>query len=113
MKLANSANCKYCSVIDHAEHFFFQCNKVKPLWAEVQKDIKTKIGVTLVITVEKVLLGVPHISGINQSCLKKINTILAIGKMAISKFKYGKQRNILEIYETDCNLRKVWLTANA
>ena len=108
MKISQSQNCKYCNVVDYVEHFFFHCAKVRPLWNEIQKDIKTHLGVTIKITEQLVLLGAPSLMGMNTICLKTVNHIIAIGKLAISKFKYGKQRNIIEIYETDCKIRKVW-----
>ena len=39
---------------------------------------------------------------------EKVNQIIALGKLIISKYKYGPQRNIMEIYEAECVIRKIW-----
>ena len=72
------------------------------------KDIRIYLDVSLDLTEELVLTGVTQVHGVSLSQLKKINHALAIGKVTISKFKYGKVRNILEIYETECRIRKFW-----
>ena len=60
--------------------------------------------------VEKdVILGVQDIEGLSKKDLKQINLWIAIGKLVVSKFRYGKTRNIIEIYETECRLRKLKL----
>ena len=108
MKLATSQNCQYCNLPDYIEHFFFQCEKVKKLWINMEKDIMARLGAVVKITLEMVLLGAPTLQGVSKNHLKVINHLLAIGRMVISKFRYGKPRNILEIYETDCSVRKIW-----
>ena len=108
MKIASSNKCSHCNVTDCVEHFFFNCEKVKPLWDEIVKDIKSYMGITLILTEENILLGFQKISGVSKKRLSKINHAIAIGKMVITKFKYGKQRNIIEIYAIDSRTRHLW-----
>ena len=110
MKISDTQNCKFCKVIDVMEHFFFSCEKVKPLWQEIQRDIQAFLNVEIKLTQEMVILGVTDYQGTTAEVRKKINWVIAIGKMVISKFKYGKPRNILEIYETDSRHRQLWQT---
>ena len=39
--------------------------------------------------------------------VKLINVLLLIGKLTISKCKYGKYCNILSLFEKECNYRKI------
>ena len=108
MKLSDSENCQHCGVVDFIEHFFFHCTKVKPLWKEIDKDIQAQLGLVVQVKDHMVLLGITDLLGASHKDVMIINHIFAIGRMVISKFKYGKQRNIIEIYETDCSIRKIW-----
>ena len=108
MKISPSDNCNFCQNKDFIEHFFVHCSKVVILWQEITKDIFSFSGVTISLNEENILLGIPDMPGISKVTLDKINLIIAIGKLTISKFKYGKPRNILEIYENERRLRKLW-----
>ncbi len=107
MKISSSDDCKFCHTKDFIEHFFVHCKKVLPLWHEITKDIFSFSGVPVALDEEKILLGVPQINGVSKYTMDKINLVIAVGKLTISKYKYGKPRNILEIYETECYLRNI------
>ena len=107
MKLVPSQNCPSCGEIDFVEHFFYSCVQVKPLWIEIERDINVTLGVVFKIKEVDVITGAHNYKEISSIMLKKINFYIAIGRMVISKFRYGKARNIFEIYETDCHLRKL------
>ena len=92
--------------MDFLEHFFFSCIKVKPLWDEIHKDINASLGVAFRVKESDVITCAQNYRDISSIMLKKINYRIAIGRMVISKFRYGKARNIFEIYETECCLRK-------
>ena len=110
MKISDTQNCKFCKVIDVMEHFFFSCKKVKPLWEEIEKDIQAFLSVNIKLTQIMIILGVTDYHGSKAEVRKQINWVIAIGKMVISKFKYGRPRNIIEIYESDSRVRKLWDT---
>ena len=108
MSISPSQNCSYCDVVDFIEHFFFQCKKVSPLWNEIQNDIKANLDISIKLNESHIILGIPSVSGLSKTDVRKINQAIAIGRLAVSKFRYGPKRNILEIYESECSLRKIW-----
>ena len=108
MKLKTSMNCTHCNVTDFVEHFFFKCEKVRPLWNDIIKDVRLHLGVNLKLTEATVLLGIQKIDGVCKDSCLKINHAIAIGKVVISKFRYGKMRNIIEIYESESRIRNLW-----
>ena len=107
MKLSENQNCKFCNELDYLEHFFFSCNKVLPLWQEIEKDIHSITGIRVKFEESTVLCGIISLPGVKNRTLKRINHFIALGRLVISKFKYGKSRSIIEIYETDCRSRKL------
>ena len=107
MKLVPSQNCPSCGEIDFVEHFFYSCVRIKPLWLEIERDINVTLGVVFRIKEVDVITGAHNYKEISSIILKKINLFIAIGRMVVSKFRYGKARNIFEIYETECHLRKL------
>ena len=54
------------------------------------------------------MVGITHIEGINKRALKQVNLSILIGKLCISKFKFGQQQNIIELFETEARKRKLW-----
>ena len=108
MGLSDSENCKYCGLLDTIEHFFYFCPKVVTLWHTIKSDILMNLNINVDINEKVIILGPYMLNDLRLKQLKKINQIIALGKMVVSKFKYGHVRNIMEIYETECCLRKVW-----
>ena len=108
MGLSDTENCKYCYTIDTLEHFFYFCSKVKPLWRAIKSDILRHFNINADINERVIILGPLGLTGIEMKQAEKLNQIIAVGKMVISKFKYGPQRNIMEIYETECTIRNLW-----
>ena len=99
--------CKYCNAVDYTEHFFFQCNSVKAVWVEIKHYIMNCFNKNVHMTEQVALFGITDLEGATRSEINQINQLIAIGRMTISKFRYGRSRNLLEIYESDCALRKV------
>ena len=108
MHLSDTMNCPHCGVPDFIEHFFFSCSRVQPLWREIEKDINAFLGCSITIKQEEVLLGFLGHNNYEKLVVDTINLALAIGRLSVSKFRYGKQRNIIEIYETERIFRKLW-----
>ena len=88
--------------------FFFYCPKVKPLWLAIKYDILAHLNYNVTFSEKVIILGPLCIDNVRKKHLDKINQIIAVGRMVVSKFKYGITRNILEIYESECILRKMW-----
>ena len=108
MKIKPSDKCQYCDKIDYIEHFFFQCKSIRHIWKEIEKYMLTNLNLKLNIEVIHVLYGVVELpQKVSKGILHKVNTILAIGKLVISKFKYGNKRNLMELYESEMHLRQM------
>ena len=108
MGLSNTPGCNFCNEIDDTVHFFYQCTQIRPLWYEIEREINRFLGIIIELRKHMVILGIEKNPDISRPDLNKINHAIAIGKMAISKFKYGPNRNLLEIYKTDSKLRELW-----
>ena len=111
MKLKESRNCQHCNEPDFIEHFFFSCKKVQPLWKEIEKDLQAHLGTSISISEEMVLLGAVEGIDVEKRKWKITNAAITIGKLTVSKYRYGKVRNILEIYESESSLRQLWRTS--
>ena len=111
MKLKESPSCEFCGVPDFIEHFFYQCQKVKKLWVEIEKELQSYLNCSIRITEKTVLIGDTGSSGNNRRELNQINKIIAIGKLTVSKFKYGKATDIVALYRAECCIRNIWDTA--
>ena len=108
MKVKESPNCEHCDVLDTVEHFFYFCAKIKHLWREVRVLLQSVHGIKVKhITEKEVILGYTENKDLKHKEVMKINLLLAIGRLTISKFKYGKTRNVLEIWESEVRMRKV------
>ena len=108
MKLKSNANCEYCNVLDTVEHFFFDCLQVKCLWSEVESIIAATFDKRIKLNAKMVILGITSGDIISSTKdLKLINLIVLLGKMCISKMKYGKNYGILPLFEYERRLRQI------
>ena len=108
MKLKENDLCKFCDMRDTPLHFFFECKSVSGLWHEVKKIITCKTGITLSLDSKEVLLGVLPKPEVKTDITQTINLIILIGKLAISKGKYGKASNFLYILEHELSIRNLF-----
>ena len=108
MKIKDKPECDYCNEPDYLEHFFYKCKTVSALWREIQKELQSQLDICIKITEQMVMTGAVRRIFNNRNHFRQVNLAIAIGKVTISKFKYGKKRNIMEIYEKECWMRKLW-----
>ena len=110
MKIKERSDCKNCKVRDFIEHFFYDCDLVKPLWAEIEKELESHLQSPIKLIDRVVLLGATDedIKTNTSAALDTINHAIIVGKLSISKFKYGPARSLLEIFQSECNLRRLW-----
>ena len=93
--------CTYCNEVDSIEHFFItvQCSVSQYLWLNLERlcHIKT--------SVHNVLFE------INSSDTDNVlnSKIIGLGILTISKFKYGKYRNLIKLFEYECKLGNIWV----
>ena len=105
MKIKSSAHCEHCKVLDTLEHFFFDCSLVKSLWADVERKIATDFGRTFKFGAIEVILGITSSKMFSKKDLKRINLILLVSKLCISKFKYGKNYCLITLFEHELRFR--------
>ena len=108
MSIKNSQNCEWCDEFDYIEHFFATCRLVKPLWKEIESQINVFIGKKIKLSIKNILLGVSTNDEISTKYIANINHAILIGKMVISKFKYGNAHNIKDTFEKEAKLRNLW-----
>jgi len=95
--------CNICNVIDYADHFFFSCVRTKPIWLFANHVISDKLNEQFRLTVENVLFN--YNNEIYDERTKFINYVIAIGKVCISKFRYGDHPCLLFLFEQELRLR--------
>lgn len=107
MGLKPTNKCEQCDVIDYVEHMFIHCEAITGYWDHIMKHIYFQTGVSLSKTNSNILFGItPELLGPNKIHTNKINHILLVAKMSISKHRYrsGKQ-NVKLIFDTEIDYR--------
>ncbi len=104
MGVTDNNQCVYCNEIDYIEHFFYGCNLSRNLWSHVENTILVKHDIQIQLEEETVMFGL--LEGYNKSVRKTVNTYILIGKMCVSKFKYGSYNNIRTLFDYECALRE-------
>ena len=108
MGIVNNAKCKKCNVIEFSDHFFFDCLDNKELWKEVGKIINSKFGFRIDINLQNVMTGYLN-KKLSRKTILEVNHILLIGKMVISKVKYGKRQNMVVLLHEELANRNIKL----
>ena len=111
MKLKQTQKCTHCDLgePDFLDHFFFNCTRIKEVWREVQWEIFNFMKLRIILTDKVILLGLLLIPGINRAQQLHINKVIAIGKLAISKYKFEQARPVLDIYRSEAEIRNIWV----
>ena len=107
MKLKDSDLCKNCNILDTIEHFFFDCDYIKNIWKEIETLITKHTNQILSLNSKSVLLGWLPGNNLIKTHVYKINLFILIGKLVISKCKYGKVNNPLILLENEITFRKM------
>ena len=100
----NSNICNSCNVVDYLEHFFCDCIKTKPIWVYATNVIRNKLNIrNFTLSVENIMFNIN--SDIHDNNSRFINYVIVIGKMCISKFRYGDHPCLLFLFERELRLR--------
>jgi len=94
---AQNNRCSLCNTeVDYIEHFFFECQKICTLWSHITEIICRNLSLKINLTAEIVLLGLQNGIEFNltKTQTKYVNHLILVGKMCISKFRYGKPLDI-------------------
>ena len=99
--------CETCHVIDYLEHFFVYCVKVQKFWNFLKSIAMCDINKTIHFTPEAILFGIDSKDSCNYTLTERkyLNYMILVGKMCISKYKYGKIKNVYLIFEQEWSLR--------
>ena len=103
----NTDLCQHCGVRETLGHFFFECIATKIIWHEIEKLIAIDTGKRITLNTATALLGYIPDQPVSKKEWKFINLTILIGKLAISKLKYGPQRNPIEILESEIRMRNI------
>ena len=101
---SNTSKCKICNVEDYLEHFFFYCKNVRCLWDEINSTILRKTDKKVYLTVTDCLFG--YYKGTKEE-MQIINTLIIVGKLCVSKFKYGNYPNLLVLLKQEIRYRGI------
>merc|ERR1712121_52314 len=110
MGLATSKNCSFCpEKVDYLEHFFCECVKITELWRYIENCFYVKYNVKVQLSTQDILLGKDRSTFhyFQGDMWKFLNHLILVGKMCVSKFKYGKQTAILVMFENEVKLRNL------
>ena len=106
--LAAEDKCPYCTdELDYIEHFFFYCRKVNRLWNYVETLILVRYGTRILLKATDVLTGVRNEDGNTRNLYRFLNHLILIGKMTVSKFRYGTPLDIIIMFEKELVLRNL------
>ena len=105
MHKVDSEMCGYCrDEIDCIEHFFFKCKEVRSLWKNIEMLCSKIEGNVVKLNERDVLFGYNFSRG-QENVMQ--NKLILIGKLCISKFKFGKYPNLVFLFEAECVLRDI------
>ena len=108
MKIKRSDLCEHCGIQDTLQHFFFYCKKSHKLWEEIQSIISLNIYKNAILNVESIIFGVFPSGRVTQTIANKINLLILLGKLSISKSKYGSRVNPIIIFQNELSLRQLY-----
>ena len=108
MKIKENNLCETCLVTDYLEHFFVECSLVKDFWESMKSLMLRDINKSVSLNLESIMFGINKTNNREYTNreIKYINFVILVGKMCISKAKYGKVKNISMIFEHEWHLRK-------
>ena len=103
--ITDTDKCPSCDSVDYVEHFLYECKCVKTLWAHIEKLYLINYGTSLSLDLHHVIVGYKLD---NFVTFQYINMLILIGKLTISKYKYGKYvGTITSLFEQECVLRGI------
>ena len=107
MGVKDTNKCLECQETDFIEHAFFQCNRLQKFWLDVEQFILIETNTRLNIDEKVALFGVSKLEILDKEKRKRINLILLIARLSISKYKYGVIKNLEVIFDSELKIRKL------
>ena len=96
--------CERCNELDDIAHFFIKCKSIKEIWDKVNEIISKMLSRNIQISVREILFGC---NKGNKEINRRINEIISIAKMCVSKYKYGQKINIIVLLQQELRLRHI------
>ena len=114
MKVRPNILCNNCQVPDFLEHFFVECQLICDFWKHVSSHIRSVMNLGLKLSTKDILLGLEYSehNDLRKKDINYINYVILLGKLCVSKFKYGEYKSIYLIFESELNLRQKHLKYN-
>ena len=109
MKLRPPELYGLCGVRDTLNHFFYYCAKLNQLWTKVETMLHMLLGHRLRINWEIALFGILALENVPQNKIQKINLIILLAKLSISKSKYDSKIDPHIIFESEVTIRNLQL----
>ena len=78
---------------------------VRPIWREIESYICYKIEKRIVLNENEIMIGILERKGVSKTDVVWINHMILVGKMVISKVKYGPKRPTLAVLKNDLTIR--------
>lgn len=106
MGIANSEMCPNCNnETDYIEHFFFNCVCIQSLWKHVENHIYAQTGCRVLLDKKCILLGI--VDNITNRYSHYISHLILVGKMCISKYRFGTPIEITIMFDRELKLRNL------
>ena len=103
MRKVDCTHCTHCKEeVDDMGHFFYKCKKVHMLWRNIEKMCSVLEGRNVKLSETDVLFGY-NVDQLQDSLMQ--NKLILIGKLCISKFKFGTYPNLVILFESECVIR--------
>ena len=114
MKVRPNILCDKCNLPDFIEHFFVECDLIKGFWDYISCYIESSINIKVKLSTKEILLGLTYTDyeHIKNKDINYINAIILLGKLCISKLRYGQIKSIYLIFDLELNLRSRTLKHN-
>ena len=106
MGIVETNKCAFCPEdIDFIEHFFYNCRVSKKLWCHVERMLNVITDGRINLSEKNVLFGFTHAEMPIRDQRQLVNLCILVGKMCISKFKYGSGIHIEFSFDTEMRAR--------
>lgn len=108
MQISNTELCEVCRVPDYVEHFFIHCKRLRGFWESVYHIINSVTQYQFNKTDVDILFGIREEKELpaSKADIKTANHIILLGKVCVSKMRYGKIKSIDTIFDLEWSLRK-------
>ena len=87
-------------------NIFGECLKVNRLWKRVEVEVSELLGGEIIqLTTQQKLFGVVR-GDLSNYFINKVNHLILVAKMCISKYVYGDYNDIICLFEYELAVRK-------